>query len=255
MSVAFGTIGATSNGTSSLATDYPASIAANDLLLHFAASKYGDSSHSVPSGFALLDGEVAGIGSNIADSGSVVASVHQKTASGSESGTEALTVTSGNVAQGMIARITRSGGVGFQVAATRARWATDSTNPLAVTFDEAVGFEPGDYVLVFVGLNANLTTGVTSPALTASGATFSAFTQRAFTTTATGGDMAVFLTECSVSSGSSSAVPSFQMTKSGSTQGEGPVLLVRVRENAGATPASAPPLASLAARIAPLFRF
>jgi hypothetical protein len=255
VSVAFGTIGATSDGTTSLATAYPSSIAADDLLLYFAASKYGGTSHSVPSGFALLDGEEAGIGSNIADSGSVVASVHQKTATGSESGTEALTVTSGNVAQGMIARITRSGGVGFQVAATRARWTTDSTNPLSVTFDEAVGFEPGDYVLVFVGLNTNATTGVTSPSLTASGATFSAFTQRAFTSTGTGGDMAVFLTECSVSSGSSSAVPSFQMTKSGSTQGEGPVLLVRVRENSGATPASAPPLASLAARIAPLLRF
>jgi hypothetical protein len=237
MSIVFSAIGATSDGTTSLATAYPA-VTAGDLLLHFVASKYGDSSHSAPANFDLLDSDTAGVGSNITDSGSVVASVHQKTATGSESGTEACTITSGNVAQGMIACLSHSGS-GFDTAvATTARWITDSTNPLSVTFDDAIGFQTGDIALVFVGLNTNGPSGVTSPTLTASGATLSAGTQRAFTSTGTGSDMLVYLVQFTVSSGSSSSAPVFEMTKSASTQGEGPVILVRIRE---ATPAGGVP--------------
>jgi hypothetical protein len=235
MSVAFGTIGATSDGTSIVVTSYPASIAAADLLLYFVASKYASSSHSTPANFDPLDTDTAGAGSDITDSGGVVASVFQKIAAGTESGgSNSCSITSGNVAQGMIARLTRSGGSGFTVASTTARWTTDSTNPLSVTFDDAVGFEPDDYVLVFVGLNTNGPSGVTSPALTATGATFSGGTQRAFTATGTGGDMLVYLVEFTVSSGTSSSAPAFVMTKSATTQGEGPVILVRVRETVAA---------------------
>jgi hypothetical protein len=232
MSVAFGTIGATDEGATQTDAAYPASIAANNLLLHFVASKFNTSSHSVPSGFALLDNDTAGLGNEFGtDTGTVVASVHQKIATGSESGTEACTITSGSVAQALIARITRSGGSGFTVAATTARWTTGSTSPLSVTFDDAVGFEAGDYVLVFFGSNTNGTTSYGSPALTASGATFSAGTQRAFTTSALGGQMNVVLYEHTVSSGSSSSAPAFQLNQGG-TAGEGPVVLVRVRETA-----------------------
>lgn len=255
MTVAFGSIGATSDGTTSIATAYPASIAADDLLLYFVGSKFKTSSHSVPSGFALLDNDTAGTGSEFgSDTSSVVASVFRKFATGSESGTEACTITTGNVAQGIIARVTRSGGVGFVIDATTARWVTDNTNPLNVTFDDAISFAVDDYVMVFVGTNTDATTGVTGVSLTASGATISAATQRARTATLTGGDMHVYLCDFTVTAGSSSVAPTFQMTKSGSTQGEGPVILVRIREDAGA-PRSDPPFRSQAARYAPLFHF
>lgn len=257
MAVSFGTIGATSDGTTSIATAYPASIAANDLLLYFAASKFAGTTHSDPSGFTLLVNETAGVGSNIADSGSVVASMWRKIATGSESGTESVTVTSGNVAQGIIARLTRSGGVGFIIDATKGRWSTDNTNPVSVTFDDPITLETDDYIMVFFARNTDLGsagTAFTAASLTASGATFSSFTQRATTATTTGLDMRVDLIDFTVTAGSSSVAAAFSGTKSGTTQGEGPVLMVRVREDAGA-PRSAPPFRSQAARFAPLFHF
>lgn len=253
MAVAFGSIGATSDGTTSLATDYPASISADDLLLYFAASKFAGSSHSVPTGFALLDSETGGVGGEVSDSGLVVASAFRKTATGSESGTESCTITSGNVAQGLIARLTRSGGVGWVVDSSRANWSTDNTNPLNVTFADAIPLAVDDYILVFTGLNTNNVTSMTTVSLTASGATISAVTQRALTVTSTGADMMVYLAEFVVTAGSSSSAANFQGGKAG-TQGEGPVLIVRVREDAGA-PRSAPPFRSQAARYAPFFHF
>jgi hypothetical protein len=257
MTVAFGTIGAISDGTTSISTAYPASISAADLLLYFAASKYASSSHSTPSGFTFLDNDTGGIGSDIADSGSVVASVWRKDATGSESGNESVTVTSGNVAQGAIVRVTRSGGIGFIIDATTARWNTDNTNPVDVTFDDTVDFQAGDYVLVCAPRNTDLGsagTAYSAASLTVAGVTFSSHTERAWTGTVTGGDMRLVIVDFTVSSGSGTAAPQFQATKAGTSQGEGPVILIRIREDAGA-PRSDPPFRSQAARYAPLFHF
>lgn len=234
MTVSLASIAATAESATSVAADYPASIAANDLLLYFVGSKNNTSSHGVPSGFTLLDNDTAGIGSeSTGDTGSVVASVFDKDATGSESGTEACAITSGSVAQGFIARLTRSGGTGFDVVTTTARWTTNNTNPIGVTFDDAIDFAVDDVVLVFVGLNANTHTNVASPSFSATGITFGSATAQRFTSTSLGTDMSVSLHSAVVTAGSGSATPSFQATKSTNSAGEGPLILVRIRETAG----------------------
>jgi hypothetical protein len=234
MSIALASIGATSDGTTSLSTDYPASISAGNLLLHFVASKFNDSSHSTPGSFTLLDTETAGVGAEFgSDSGTIVASLFSLIASGSESGSVSTTVTNGNSSQGFIARLTRSGGSGFLLASTTARWVTDNTQTIAVTFDDAIDFAPGDYVAAFVGLNTNSPTGLGSLSFTASGITFGTAAQQRWTSTGTGGDSSVAMVDAIVSSGTGSVVPSFSALKATSAQGEGPVILVRLREASG----------------------
>jgi MSHA biogenesis protein MshQ len=227
-------IGATADGTTSLSVAYPASIAAGEMLLLFIGSKFNTSSHSPPGDWNLLDTDVAGAGADSgSDTGTAVASVYWKIAAGTETGNITVSVTSGNVAQAFICRYNRTAGSGWDLASTTARWTTDNTNPISVTFDDDPGITVDDVVAVFTALNANLSTNIASTTLAATGVTVFSPLLRRFTSTSTGGDMLVCLWDYEITLGSSSAAPTWQATKSTNPQGEGPVLLVRLREASG----------------------
>jgi hypothetical protein len=187
-----------------------------------------------PGDWTPLDADAAGIGPESgSDSGTVVASVYYKIADGSETGSITVGVTSGNVAQAFIGQYERTGGSGWDIAATTARWTTDSTNPLSVTFDDDPDLADDDCAIVFAALNTNGPTNIQTTTLAATGATIAAGDQRRFTATGTGGDMLVSLYDYQVTAGASSAAPTWQATKAATAQGEGPVILVRLREASG----------------------
>jgi MSHA biogenesis protein MshQ len=227
-------VGATADGTTSLSVDYPASIAAGEMLLLFIGSKFNTSSHSPPGDWNPLDADAAGVGNEFgSDSGTVVASVYWKIADGTETGSITVGVTSGNVAQAFICRYNRTAGSGWDLAATTARWTTDNTNPISVTFDDNPGMTAGDVVAIFAALNANLPSNISVTTLAATGATVFSPLQRRFTATGTGGDMLVSLYDYEITAGPSSAAPTWQATKNSNAGGEGPILLVRLREASG----------------------
>jgi hypothetical protein len=225
---------ATADGTTSLSVDYPATVLAGDLLLLFIGSKWDTSSHSPPGDWTLLDSDSAGIGNEFgSDSGTVVGSVYYKIADGTETGNITVSIPSGSVAQALIVRCFRTGGSAWDYAATWARWITDNTNPISVTFDADPGIADGDVVLVFAALNANLPSNITATTLAATGATIALRAQERFTSTSTGSDMLVSLYSYDVTAGTASAAATWQATKNTNAGGEGPVILVRLREASG----------------------
>lgn len=241
MAVSLASIGTASVGTTSpLSTPYPASIASGDLLLHLIASKFVGSAHTTPTGFDFLDSDAAGFGSEDgSDRGTVVASAFDRIADGAESGNLSTTwtgLTGGSVAMGIIARLTRSGGSGFDVVATTARWTTDNTNPISVAFDDAIDFEVDDYCLIFYGNNSDNPTNITPVSLTASGITFSSPTTQLWAKTVDGGDMGIAYVDAVVTAGSGTTAPSFSATKNTSNVGEGPLIFIRIRESSGGSP-------------------
>lgn len=238
MAVSLASIGTASVATTSpLSTPYPASIASTDLLLHFIASKFVGSAHTTPTGFSFLDTEAAGTGSEFgSDRGTVVASLYDRIADGSETGSLSTTwtgLTSGSVAQGIIARITRSGGSGFSIATTTARWTTDNTNPISVTFDDAIDFAVDDYCVILYGNNSDTPTGISPTSLAASGITFGSLTAQLWAPTLEGGDQAIAYIDAVVTAGSGTATPSFEAEKTANNVGEGPLIFIRIREAAG----------------------
>lgn len=218
-----------------VSVSYPASIAADDLLLENVATKWNASSHGTPTGFTLVDADSAGDGLSESgtDSGTCVASIFSRIASGSESGTltQPVTDASGGVLARM-ARISRSGGTGFSLQSTTARWTTNSTDPLDVTTDDAVDLAPGDLLWVLWGVNTDRMTGLASATFSASGITFGTPTIE-YGETTLGGDMAMVVVYVPVDSGSATGAVSLTLEKAGSADGEGPLIFVRVREDAG----------------------
>jgi hypothetical protein len=234
ITVTIGGVAATADGTTLLSVAYPATIVTGAILLLFIGSKWLASSHSPPGDWNLLSLEFAGSGADSgSDTGTVEASVYYKIADGSETGNITVSVPSGNVAQAFIAQYARSLPGGIDVAATTARWTTNDTNPISVTFDDDPDLADGDCAIVFAALNANGPTNIQTTTLAATGATIAAGNQRRFTATGTGGDMLVSLYDYQVTAGASSAAPTWQATKAVTAQGEGPVILVRLREAAG----------------------
>jgi hypothetical protein len=225
---------ATADGTTSLSVAYPSSPQAGDLLLLFIGSKWLSSSHSPPGDWTLLSLEFAGSGSDTgSDTGTVEASVYWKIADGTETGNITVSIPSGSVAQALIVRCFRTAGSAWDYAATTARWTTDNTNPISDTFDDDPGITDDDVLLVFAALNANLSTNVASTTLAATSATIALRTQERFTATSTGSDMLVSLYSYDVTAGTATAAPTWQATKSTNAAGEGPVILVRLREASG----------------------
>jgi hypothetical protein len=232
MAIAFGSISAaTADGTTSLSVAYPSGISAGDLLLLCVVNKWVAFPTSPGSPWTSVHSDSAGAGANSgSDSGTCVATMWQTVATGSESGSVSVTITSGNSAQGFIVRVTRSAGSGWDLAATTARWTTDNTNPISVTFDDDVGITAGDYLGLLVGLNANAPTNLSSETLTATSATIGARSQRRFTATGTGGDCIICYSDGTVTSGTATAAPAVTITKNTSALGEGPLILIRARE-------------------------
>jgi hypothetical protein len=232
MSIAFGSISAaTADGTTLLSVDYPSGISAGDLLLLCIVSKWTATATAPGSPWTIEQTRIAGAGSDAgSDSGNCRAVVYQTVATGSESGSVSITITSGNVAQGFIVRLTRSAGSGWDLASTAADWTTDNTNPISATFVGDPGITAGDYLGLLVGLNSNGPTNLSGETLTATSATIGARTQRRFTATGTGGDCIICYSDGTVTSGTATAAPDVSINKSASTLGEGPLLLIRARE-------------------------
>lgn len=234
MAVSYVAAGAVVSGTTSLTPAFPAGIASGDLLLLVVVNKYPTNGPSTPSGWTLVAQKSGGAGSAGVDSGNVYTTVYYKVASGSESGTETVTVTSANVSLAQILCYTNATGA-WSLASTTDDDVAGST--LSFTFPADPGVTAGDMIVAVTGING---TGATysSVTFTQTGVTFGTITLQTAGSTPTGDNAQLVVYRTPVLSGTSSAAPSHSFIASTwfGNYPAGACVFVRLREtSAGPT--------------------
>lgn len=247
MALAFGSAGSVSSaGTTSLNVPHPSGITAGDLLVMLIVNKTSSATPTTPSGWTLLVTSVGGYpdpDNGASNSGYVRISVYYKVASGSESGNQAVTITSGNSAGGRMFRYTGSGS--YSLAECHGDAEYGWTAAIQIEVDPSnntltgLSVASGDLVLIVYGSNSARIDLTGNSTHTQSGATFGSATVR---TTANGDKFAVgnnctlFMAERSVTAGSSSAAITSRIQNSSQAADDpcGVITIVRLRENAAA---------------------
>lgn len=237
--VAFGSAGAVDPGTTTLVVPYPGGIAAGNLLVLTVGNKYPPNGPATLAGWTLVtNGQISGgAGAPGGDSGTVYATIFVKVADGSETGNLTVTLTGANSSMGRMFRYTNAAGAGWDYAATNgsdntpdATWSvTGAANP---------GVTAGDMLVVVSAINGNRMSGWASESVSAAGATFGIHTERQDSSTAAGQDMALVVSDHTVTAGTASAAPVFTMTGTGTPTANTPAgasVILRIREVPGTT--------------------
>jgi hypothetical protein len=230
-------------GTTPITPAYPAGITANHALVLIVATKPSPTANTgtctTPAGWTLRESltGAGGYGTTLgADTGNTNLWVFTKdTVTGSESGTLSVTLGAHGPAWACIIRVP-SGGGALSYGATDGQDTAAGSVSIAGAADP--GFTTGDVAIWAMAIPTDVTTPAqfSAHAITATGATFAAATELAEPDTATGNDLGGFIAWTSVSSGTSSAAPTFTATAGGTTTNvRGPGIVLRIREAAGAT--------------------
>lgn len=218
MAIAFGTSGGASNGTTSCNPAYPASISSGDLLLMSVVTKYSPNGPATPSGWTAPSnntftggvGLVAG-----ADTGTATITIFTKIADGTESGTVAVTVASGNCVAGRIHRYTKASAKQWRVNIVGGTFDTPGT-AWSVTLPSNPGINGGDMVIGASAANTDART-YSAEAVSTTGITYGTATERADSGNTSGDQARTVWSDHVVTSGTSSAAPVYTMTASGTT--------------------------------------
>lgn len=232
--VAYSSAGNEASGTTSLSVPYPGSIAAGNLLVLIVGNKYPTNGPATPSGWTFVaNGRGSGgLGSAGGDSGSVYNTIFVKEALGTESGNLAVTVSSANTSMARMFLYTKAAGTTWDYAATNGSDNSAGTT-WSVTGAANPGITSGDVLIIGTSLNGNRVTGWTE-SVSATGATFGTTAERNDSTSSTGDDMGLIVSEHPVTAGTASAAPVFTMTGSSgsanSTSPTGASVMLRIRE-------------------------
>ena len=234
-----GTAAYSAGAGSTVAPGFPAGITSTDVLILILGQKPATANGgtaTTPSGWTLRHSRQAmgGYGTTLgADTGNTNIYIYTKnTVTGSESGTLSVTLGDNNVASAVIIRVPTGGGAISLAAASNH---DISAGNVSITIDSDPGFIAGDLALwsMVIPTDATTPTQFSAHAITATGATFAAATELIELDTVNGNDLGGFVAYASVSSGPSSAAPTFTATAGGTTTNvRGPGAVLRIREAA-----------------------
>lgn len=226
--VTFGAIGTGANGSTTVAPNYPAGIAAGQYLLCIVTSGATNSeTPTTPSGWTLLATGASTDGSYGIDTGPRRVTAFGRVADGTESGTLTVSITNGGTCRGTISRFTRAGSGTWTVSAQGGDDSTSGTGFSATL--ASMNWNTGDVAIVAVGQRVDTATQ-SSQALSATGVTFGARTNRASTAVTTGNDHRHVVDTFAAVTGTSNvnAAPTWAYTASASVSGG--VVIIRLRE-------------------------
>lgn len=227
MAITFQSVSAVASGTTSALLNWPASIAANDLMIAHGMSKpFG----SIPTWAtvcpiaSITSGSVAGG----VDVGSVISTSAVRVATGSITGTETMTVASGSPSMGVISRWSIAANKVWSIQASQGADTTVTGTGVSAT-GVALSVRPDDVIVITVAITSDTITH-SSQAVTLSGATLSAVTWETQFTTTSGNDGSLYVGRCTVTAGTVTAAPVYTATSSLSGQSAAAVTFVRLRE-------------------------
>lgn len=228
----------------SVAVNYPSTSDGEYVLLFAGNANSGLDIPGLTGSFTQLATDTGGDGSAFAtiDGGDRRATVWGLEADGTETGSETLSqsTTSGDSLIGQQSNYSKAGGT-WSVEAVAGDDSTDGT-ALSVTFP-TIGIEPGDLLVVHAALNSDTPTP-SGEAISATGITFGAITNRESSGTAAGVDTRLEHWTVPVTAGSGTVAVTFSATYSAAISGA--LTLVRLRAG---TAAAAELSASLSASL------
>lgn len=239
--IVYQTAGTPGSGTTSLTLAYPAVVASEDLLIAAIVSKHPPNAPATPAGWTLpTNGQTSGgSGASGVDTGSVNVTIFVKEADGTETGSLAISIPSGNSAYGQLHRLSKAATQNWSYAC-----ASGANNTPGTAWSVTAGSNPGiaanDLIFTVSGSNTDAYT-YSAQAITATGVTFAATSERRDTGSSTGNDLQFISTTTVVTAGTATAAPVFTMTASGTATDNpaGATVLFRARQvektfNAGA---------------------
>ncbi|MBP9702465.1 peptidoglycan DD-metalloendopeptidase family protein [Candidatus Woesebacteria bacterium] len=205
-------------GTTSVAPAYPDLDIGDMLILVVGSRGTTDPTPTTPTGWTLIGSSYnGGAGAFAADAGNARITTYSREATSRLTGTQSVTITSGNTAHGQIYAINRDNAEGWTISSGGGTDTTAGTGysvtTSSVSLDSASG---GDVILVASSINTDAYT-YTSLSLTQTGSTIATPTEEAEYRGTTGNDMGLHVASTEVTSGSGSGAATFSMTGSGST--------------------------------------
>lgn len=232
--------GTGSAGVGSCTPAHPAGLAAGDYELLLCTTKYPANGPATPAGWTKEYEAQGGAGASGVDAGSVLVTVFSRIATGSESGTVAVTATGSNVVLGRI--------YGYRKTDAAAAWAigvvggADNTgnSNWSVTASAAIDLTVGDIVVIYTGCNSD-GPSFSVFAIAATGITFGAQAARGGNLITTGDDVQHICRDTTISAGTAVQAPVYTMTVSGAgvDSPAGVTAFIRLREVAAATGSAA----------------
>lgn len=217
-------------GTTTVSPSYPAGVAAGVLAIAARVLKPQTATGTAEAGWKQRISVTGGTGTTGAGTGQTRIVVDTKILAGSESGSVTFdNATSPNSSHGVIALYSKSATALWDL--TNFSSGSDSSHGTgrSASGASALSLQPGDVVLAICGSDTTTATAYTSPAITVSGITFGATTERLGAGgVTTGNDTGMMIFEATVTSGTASANPSLSL--SGGPSNCGPVVFYRLRE-------------------------
>lgn len=231
-------------GGTTVAPAYPASIAANDVLVLIVGQKPSTANGgtvTTPSGWTLRDSITGqgGYGATLgADTGNTNLFIYTKdTVAGTETGNLTVTVGTNNVCWGIIVRIPGGGGTSFSFGTADGGRATAPTSAVAFTNAltngaTAPNLQNGDMAIWAMCIPTDvLNNGFTAPTISSTGTTFGTAVELEEPDSGNGSDIGGYVAYAAATAGSSTAAPTIGATATGTvTNVRGPLILIRVRD-------------------------
>lgn len=233
MAVTWGAAGTAASGTTSCTPAYPTGISALTSKILCAVtgrSNTADSAFTMPAGWTKIGASEleGGTGTWGVDTGTRRVTFFQKdTTAGTETGTVTVSLagTTNNTLRATIFRVEVTSGYGIAYEATTGADTTNGTGFSAT--GGSISFAPDDLLAILVAQNIDTGTQ-SSQAISATGVTFGTRTNRASTAVTNGNDHRHILDTVPMSSGTTTAAPTYSYTISAA--GSGPVAFLRMRE-------------------------
>lgn len=215
---------AVNSGTISTTVVYPTGMSAGDRMILVMLSRYPANPPSTPAGWTFIGSQQGGSGAAGADSGEVLLSAYYKDADGTESGSLAVSVPSGNALQAVIYAFYKQPGDTWEVPTMTGGADTSVGTSVSVTGATDLNWRIGDWVLGVLGINTDLYSLTlaqpTYPGISTSGPSASSIAPQQYAT-GQGDDMLYAHVGNPVSGGQSTAAPTWTQTASG-TAGSAP---------------------------------
>jgi hypothetical protein len=246
-----GTIAYSASGGTNVAVPYPTGLTANTAIFMFIGQKPSrDDRNTVntPAGWTLVDNidRVGGYGTTLgADTGNTSLYLFRKTTvTGTETGTQAVTLDDNNVSWGFMVRVSYAAGATVQVGSADGQNAVAPpvNGVFSVTLTNGAvptNFQSGDLALWAMCIPTDVQTpsAFTSRSVSATGTTFAAAVELNEPDSATGNDIGGYSAYAFATAGSSTAAPTVSATVTGTlTNNRGPIVLARLREIGGVAP-------------------
>lgn len=219
-------------GSASLSVPFPTVTIAGYLLVLEITNKYPNNGPTTPSGWTLRKQTAGGSGASGVDTGNVYKTVYTKIADSTEGGTnQAVTITSGNSAIGRIWQYGILTTSTWDLGVCGGAYAASNGVNWSVTGDADPGVVAGDLILAMSAVNTDAYT-YSAEAITQTGVTFGAATERGDGGVTNGDDSAAVMSEHPVTLGLGTAAPVYTMTASGTAANNpaGATVLLRLRE-------------------------